>query len=103
MNNKKGRDTNIARDRLFQTPLLRMGIALTTKQLLVLHNDFRATSNTTSTRPTPFRHAVCSPPFQVEGSRESHIELNVWKKGHGLTIRNQQSSDPPKHTQQRRV
>ena len=45
MNNKKGRDTNIARDRLFQTPLLRMRIALTTKQLLVLHNDFRAASN----------------------------------------------------------
>lgn len=101
MNKKKGRDTNIARDKLFQTPLLHIGIALTTT---LFYNDFRAASNvgkctpTTSTRPTPFHHAVYSPPFQVEGSQESHIELNVWKKGRGLTIRNQQSSDPPRHT-----
>ena len=61
-------------------------------------------TSTTSTCSTPFRHAVCSPPFQVEGSRESHTELNVLKKGHGLTIQNQQSSDPPKiHTVEKSV
>lgn len=64
----------------------------------VLQAMWEKCTPTTSTRPTPFHHAVYSPPFQVEGSQESHIELNVWKKGRGLTIRNQQSSNPPRHT-----
>ena len=51
MNKKKGRDTNIARGKLFQTPLLHIGIALSTKQLFVLHNDFRAASNVGEMHP----------------------------------------------------